>query len=229
MCVLYYSVHSHRKVVHLSHCRILHRIPKESRRSFNSLEEAQRHGYRLCNCCPPAAQKYRKERKPVNEFCRKAGFVLKLKDGAIHIISRHDCWRIITCGKSNKLFLYHKNTSRRYGKNPHPSIIPGYHSQAVRSDTILRYLEYIDSHDRYRDKHPCTEQNPGKLDEVSNIPAWIADKYGTDHSAYTVSRYRKKKGTKKYKKEQARKKQLERRAAIIRVDALLEELSAIGY
>ncbi len=229
MCTLFYSANSHRKIVHQSHCKILKRVPKENRLRFESLEEAKAHGYRLCNCCPSIAQKYRKERAQITEFCRKRGFTMKLQDGVIHVISRHDCWRIITNGNNNTLFLYHKNTAKRTYKEKIPSIIPGYHSQAYRSKTILGYLEYIDSHDGFWDEHLCTEFVPAKQDKVCDMPVWFTDKYGEDYRSYAAPHYQRIKGTKRYRKEQAKKKRQERRAAIIRVNALLDELAVIGY
>lgn len=229
MCTLIYSANSHRKIVHLSHCKIIQRIPKSSRRTFDSLEEAQEHGYRLCNCCPSISGKYRKERRQVNDFCKDNGFTFKLLDGTIHVISRHDCWRIIVNGNNKSLFLYHKNTGKRYHKEPNPSIIPGFHSQSFRSKTILGYLEYIASHDSYRDEHPCTENSSPAMDKVCELPQWVVDKYGKEYASLTAPKYRRVKGTKKYRKEQEKKKRQERRASIIRVNALLEELAVIGY
>ena len=126
MCVLIYSIHSHRKVVHHTSCKILRRIPKESRRQFGSLEKAQAHGYRLCNCCPSMAVQYRRERKPVKEFCKENGFTIRLLDGILPVISKHDCRRIVVKGKDNHLFLYHKNTDNKYRRESYPSAIPGY-------------------------------------------------------------------------------------------------------
>jgi len=229
MCTLVYSANSHRKIVHLSHCKIIKRIPKSSRRTFDSLEEAQEHGYRLCNCCPSIAGKYRKERKQVNNFCRDNGFTFKLLDGTIHVISKHDCWRIIVNGNNKSLFLYHKNTGKRYHKEAHPSIIPGFHSQSFRSKTILGYLEYIASHDVYRDEHPCTESTSSTIEKVRKLPPWVIDKYGEDFASFTAPKYKRIRGTKKYRKKQAKKKRQERQASIIRVNALLEELAVLGY
>ena len=218
MCQVFYSVNSHRKVVHLQNCTILRRIPKENRRSFSSIEEARAHGYHLCSCCAPIAQKYRKERKKIKEFCRMNDLTCKLQDGALHVISRHDCWRIIVNGHNKNIFLYHKNTDRRERNNPYHNFVPGYHSQPSHSSTILGYLEYIVAHDQYRDQHPCTEK-------VINI----SDKNVIKDTGKSYPGYRRIKGTKRYRKEQARKKRQARRAAIIRVYALLDELAAIGY
>ena len=120
MCMLYYSANSHRKIVHLCHCKILQRIPKENRRSFDSLEEAHAKGYRLCNCCPPVAQRLRKERSAVISFCREQGFPYKLQDGVFHIISRHDCWRIIASGRAKSFFSIIKTLSKDTTKRSIP-------------------------------------------------------------------------------------------------------------
>lgn len=227
MCTLVYSANSHRKIAHFSHCKILQRIPKGIRHTFDSLDDAKSHGYRLCSCCPSIAGKYRKERTPVDNFCKTSGFIFKLQDGIIHVISKHDCWRIIVNGKNNALFLYHKNTHWRYHRETHPSIVPGFHAQGFRSQTILGYLKYIASHDAYRDNHPCTEKTSPTMDKVC-MPEWIKDKYGRYYTASAPS-YKKIKGTKRYRKEQIRKKRQERRANMIRVNALLDELRVIGY
>ncbi len=95
MCTLIYSAKSHRKIAHFPHCKILKRIPKESRRTFDSLEDAREHGYRICQCCPPAAQKYRKERKRVREFCKAHGLAVEILNGVVNVYSRHDVWKIV--------------------------------------------------------------------------------------------------------------------------------------
>lgn len=226
MAILIYSTNSHRKIAHLSHCKILKRIPKTSRRTFTSLEEAQAHGYRLCRCCPAIAVKYRKERKQVDQYCRDNGFICKLLDNGIHIISKHDCWRLIVNGSNKSLFLYHKNTDKSRGGS-RSDLVPGFHSQKFRTDTILGYLRYISSHDAYREEHPCTEQPPAPMDRTIRVPDWVKDKYGGEYLSLIMPKRRPARGTRRYRKEQAKKKRQKRHAAIIRVNALLDELAAI--
>lgn len=222
---LTYSTKSHRKIVHLGHCRIIHRISRDYRNSFESLEEAHAHGYRLCNCCAPVAQRYRKERKAVDAFCKANGYHFKLLDGVIHIISAHDVWRIAAVGRNNKLILCHKNTSERFDKEKYTASIPGFHRQKCQSRTILGYLEIIASHDSYRDERPCTERTVAP-DKKGNLPEWLVEKYGKDYLALGESApYKRVKGTKKYKKAQKKKKKQKRQADIIRVNALLDELA----
>ncbi len=158
MCTLIYSAKSHRKIAHFPHCKILKRIPKESRRTFDSLEDAREHGYRICQCCPPAAQKYRKERKRVREFCKAHGLAVEILNGVVNVYSRHDVWKIIVEDKRNTLRLYHKNYDKRCQKEGQESVISGFHHQGCRYKTVFEFVEYIVSHDEYRDEHPYIEK-----------------------------------------------------------------------
>lgn len=227
MTQVLYSINSHRKIVHLSNCEIIHRVPKKNRRTFDSLEEAFEHGYHICKCCPAIAQRYRREKKAVDSFCRNNQLQFKIEDGAMHVISPHECWRIITCGKKRKLTLYHKNKFEPKGENI-PSIIPGYHYQAYHSDTILEYLEYIVRHDEFRSMHPCAKSS--RITKIKQQPystPWIIGKYGEPwHSPNTKGSYVRIKGTKRYREEQKKKKRRERRESIVRVNELIEELAA---
>ena len=140
MSTLVYSIRSHRKVVHLPRCRVLQRIPEENLRCFTSLAEGMACGYRLCSCCSSVTYRYRKEQAEIQSFCQENHYVCKLINGAVHVISSHDFWRIIIDGNKTevRLSLYHRNTARpRIGKSIDASAIPGYHIQEFGSDTIL--------------------------------------------------------------------------------------------
>ena len=224
---VYYSIKSRKKVVHLSHCGYIRRIARNNLRSFKSLEEAEKHGYRLCNCCPSIAHKYRKEKKQIDEFCKTKGFTAELYNGAVHIISALDRWQVIINGRNKSMFLYHKNTDTRFHPEKYPSSIPGYHSQCARSDTILGYLNYIDEHDDYRSKHPLKEYPYGRNDKKSsNKSDLTAEKRKKKSKPADKKTFTKIKGTKKYRKEQKKLKSIKRRAEITRVFALFDELAA---
>lgn len=226
MTQVLYSINSHRKIVHLSNCEIIHRVPKKNRRTFDSLEEAFEQGYRLCNCCPAIAQRYRREKKAVDSFCRNNQLQFKIEDGAMHVISPHECWRIIICGKKRKLVLYHKNKFEPKGENI-PSAIPGYHYQAYRSDTILEYLEYIVRHDEFRSKYPYAKSSCNIAIKPQSYSTPRVGKYwASQHSPSAKGSYKKIKGTKRYRKEQKEKKRRERWESIVRVNELIEELAA---
>lgn len=221
MVQVLYSARSSRKIVHLPHCKIIQRIPKEHRKTFESVEEARAHGYRLCNCCPSIARKYRKERAALKRYAGETGLHVKLMDDAVHVISTHDCWQIVAMGRENQLFLYHKNTEYRTKKSAHPSKIPGFHSQKHRADTILDYLKYIHAHDAYYNTHFSREKF---LLRHIETPCYRADER-EDYHSQRPDRCRVK-GTKRYKKQQKELKRQKRLAEINRVKALLDE---IGY
>ena len=163
--VYYYSKKSSEKVFHLPHCKILHRIRKENKMKFETAEEARMAGYRMCNCCSPVGGKLRKEQKDVDRFCQEYGVSCYLEDGQLHVHTPRSEWRIIVNGKINKLFLYHKNTYNKHERIP--SIVPGFHSQAIRSKTIVGYLDYIVQHDAYRRR----EEKKAKMrsDSMKNL------------------------------------------------------------
>ncbi len=146
--MVFYSTKSTEKVFHLSHCSVRKRIQKVHERSFASPEEARAQGYRSCNCCCQMATKLRKEQAAINQFCQENGVSCHLEDGQLHVCTPHSKWRIIVNGKAHKLFLYHKNSFEKPEKIP--SIVPGYHSQAIRKDSIEGYLQYIVEHDTFR-------------------------------------------------------------------------------
>ncbi len=144
-----YSDHSHQKIVHLPSCSIIRRMEKNYRKSFETMEDARRHGYRLCNCCAQIASAFRKENEEINTFQNKTGMTIKFYDGAIHIISKQDCWRILK--NKGHIILYHKNAGSYSNES---CTVQGFHEQPVRMKTIMGYLRYIEQHDQYRETHP---------------------------------------------------------------------------
>ena len=107
-----------------------------------------------------------------------------MEDGQLHVHTPRSKWRIIVNGKANKLFLYHKNT---YHKNEEiPSIVPGYHSQATRSKTIVGYLEYIIQHDIYRRRQEKKAKQ--KADSMRNLRRNTRHyQRGTDNRRYNAN------------------------------------------
>lgn len=113
-------------------------------------------------------------------------------------------------GNDRKLWLYHKNT---YNKDDpiHPTIVPGYHSQAHRAKTILEYLEYTVRHDAYRRNHPvrgypkcARKQEPQKVEKTQQSPRTLpmknekrkkrGDRPGKDARRETARPKQEKKG-----------------------------------
>ena len=141
-------------------------------------------GYRMCNCCSLVGMRLRKEQNAVNHFCQENGVSCWLEDGQLHVHTPKSKWRIIVNGKANKLFLYHKNTYQKYEKIP--SIVPGYHSQAIRSKTIVGYLEYIIQHDIYRRRQEKKAKQ--KADSMRNLRRNTRPyQRGTDNRRYNAN------------------------------------------
>ena len=182
--MVFYSTKSNEKVFHLPHCKIARRIRKEYKKQFATPEEARLAGYRMCNCCSLVGMRLRKEQKAVNQFCQVNGVSCWLEDGQLHVHTPRSKWRIIVNGKANKLFLYHKNTYRKYEEIP--SIVPGYHSQATRSKTIVGYLEYIIQHDIYRRQQEKKAKQ--KADSMRNLRRNTRPyQRGTDNRRYNAN------------------------------------------
>lgn len=182
--MVFYSTKSNEKVFHLPHCKIARRIRKEFKKQFATPEEARMAGYRMCNCCSLVGMRLRKEQNAVNQFCQENGVSCRLEDGQLHVHTPRSKWRIIVNGKAHKLFLYHKNT---YHKNEEiPSIVPGYHSQAIRSKTIVGYLEYIIDHDIYRRRQEKKAKQ--KADSMRNLRRNTRSyQRGTDNRRYNAN------------------------------------------
>ena len=103
--------------------------------------------------------------------------------------------------------LYHKNTEFR--ASDAASAIRGYHNQRISFKSLLQHFTYITSHDAFRMHHPeapraALAQKPPKQKEPP------------------------RKGTKRWHKEQTRRRAAERRRAIRNVLELIDSLDA-GY
>lgn len=150
--MLIYNKKSSSKVVHYSHCRHIQGRKKDVRGTFETPEEARAAGYRLCKCCAPMTKFYRKEAKALEQFAAANGLSYFYEDGMVDIRSPYSQWKVVVVGKSvKKLVIYHKNT--QYRSKQKPSIVPGYHSQAYRTNTLLGYMEFVLSHDAYHLEH----------------------------------------------------------------------------
>lgn len=148
--MVYASIKSREKVFHLPHCKIHTRINRNYRITFDTPNQARAAGYRMCNCCSSMGMRLRKEQAAIDAFCEKNDLRYLLWDGDLMIQAPNSDWKIIVSGRNKKMFLYHKNKFR--SPSDDASMIPGYHSQAIRHNSILGYLEYIVSHDEFRQK-----------------------------------------------------------------------------
>ena len=182
--MVFYSTKSNEKVFHLPHCKIARRIRKEYKMRFSAPEDARAAGYRMCNCCSIVGMRLRKEQNAVNRFCQENGVSCWLDDGQLHILTPMSEWRIIVSGKANNLFLYHKNTYEKYEKIP--SIIPGFHSQATHSATIVGYLDYIVQHDTFRRRQK--KKSKQKANDIRNLRKNTRHyQHGTDNRRFNAN------------------------------------------
>ncbi|MEA4920011.1 MAG: hypothetical protein VB078_03710 [Clostridiaceae bacterium] len=203
--MLFYMKKSSRKIVHYSGCKYLKGSMSTTMGAFQTIEEAHAAGYRVCRCCSPIAKRFQKECAQILKFCAHEGLSCYQSDGMIAISTPRSQWKIITVGKHNKIFLYHQNTNP-YHREDHASLVPGYHSQAIRKDSIIEYLLYIVEHDAFRLANPTHIPKPPKS-----------------------ARKGAPKGSKRWHKEQHKLTKLKRRNAIKNVVHLIDQLQAASH
>lgn len=153
----YYRVNDPEKLFHAVGCPCCRGRKTEKERELwkplNEIEEAKALGLQRCDECSGMGKRFENDREKILEYCAKHGLTCELEDDQLNVASSCGRWKLLVHGGDRKLWLYHKNT---YHKDDpiHPTIVPGYHSQAIRAKTILEYLEYIVQHDAYRKNNP---------------------------------------------------------------------------
>lgn len=196
--MLYYSQNSKQKTVHFMTCRHGKSMLLQNLAGFETLDEAQKAGYRLCKHCNPLVGFYRRELSKVSEYCKSKRIRHHFKDNVIHLNTPYSCWQLVT-NESGGIILYHKNRweLKRDVKSP----VKGFHFQGKQCAGLLEYCEYIVGHDAYRLNNP--EKKP---------PRW--------------ERKPPKKGTHAWRAEQKREEKRDRRKAIANVYHLFALLDA---
>lgn len=194
----YYRKSSRNRVIHCQTCAHIRDASVTNVGSFETLDEAYASGYRLCKCCSPLARQYRAESSALLSCCRNNAISCFLKDKYIGVVSPYSRWRIVLDQTGNGFLLYHRNTF--HTKHDAESPIPDYHLQRVQKPTLLGYLEYIVDHEYYRMLNPV-QAPPHKKEPPM-------------------------KGTKRYRKQQAKAKSSARKKAISNVLNLIAHLSA---
>lgn len=212
--MLIYNKKSSSKVVHYSHCHHIKGRKQDIRGTFDTLEEARRAGYRLCKCCAPMAKFYRKEVRDLVKFAAENGLSFCYEDGMVDIQSPYSRWKVVVVGKlRKKLAIYHKNTQVR--KKEKPTMIPGYHSQAFRADTILDYMKFVLSHDAYHLAHEGQRYaHPQEIVVVNPLALT---------NASPAKQQKKEKGKPMTKHQLRVQKRAERRSHISMVHRMIEE------
>ncbi len=187
---------SDNKIVHEIDCRYVKMIPEKNRKYFRKLQEATKEGYKQCKYCS-YIRRYMKQEEDALKYGRKNGlfYFFNAQDGCLDVISKTGKWKIIVNGQKHQMWLYHKNTS---GSTMGDPLVPGYHYQRVRYDSLMEYMKYLVDHDRYRESNPL----------------YSYQKHSTN-----------RKGTKNWKKNQRREKEIRRKQGIRYVYAILENMA----
>ena len=187
---------SRNRIIHTQACRYVKMMPDKNKKSFNSIKEALDAGYVRCKYCAHINKYVRKEKKELDLYCGSKGvyYYFNRTDGALDVISRTGKWKIIVNGQRHFIWLYHKNNNGESSGD----LVPGFHSQKIRSSSLMGYMEYIVRHDEYRIRNPLYE---------SQIHLNVM------------------KGSKKWKKDRRREKNIRRIQSIRYVTELLNNMA----
>lgn len=198
--MFYYSTISRKKIIHHMSCPAADRIHDENIECFETLQEAYGEGYRLCRHCSLLARQYRKGESDSCTYSQEKGIAFFYTDRALVVTTSFSKWKIVPSEDGLRLQLYHQNTHR--SAHDWESLIPGYHLQNAKRDTIQGYLEYIAEHDDYRLRNPV-QTNPKTKKKDSTPP---------------------KKGTRRYKKQRRREEIRAKKYSIRRTLDLIDGL-----
>ena len=196
----YCSKNSKEKIAHTENCQYAKRIQPRNTIMYKNAIEARNAGYRVCKCCAPIKTYVKKQDKEIDQYCQQAGLSCQIdwREGCLKVATSYSQWKIIVNGRDDYIFLYHKNF-HRFGIN-NDDLVPGYHSQKTRKSDILGYLEYVAAHDSYRISNPIQ----GK--------------------AFQPAESHPRKGSKKFRAQERRQKNREKRRSVARVLDLIEAI-----
>ena len=187
---------SKNKIVHSMACRYVKMIPDKNRKYFANIREASDAGYVQCKYCTNIKKYLSREEKQIEDYCRQNGIYYYLN-------SVDGALDIISrTGKWKIIVNGQKHFIWLYHKNNHGfnpgDLVPGFHSQKIRCSSLYGYMKYIVGHDKYRMENPL----------------YNSQKHGNT-----------KKGSKKWKKENHRAKQIRRTQSIRYVTDLLDNMA----
>jgi len=157
----YSSKNSRNRYYHHADCIYVRQIAAQNLLELGSIEEAMVRGFKICPHCSVIARLYSKNRKQIDQFCEKHGFVHYICEGEMFVISDQDtAWRICCDEDSeNELYLMHESKMMtRKSEEFVPYQFREYHRQHMGPRTILGYLYCIHDHDLYM-------QNEGEIRE----------------------------------------------------------------
>jgi hypothetical protein len=187
------------KVVHFAGCRYLKRLQCNRVQCIDSYAEVKEKGLRVCKCCNPVMKEYHAQTDALVTFCAENGLILFAHNDAVHFQSRFSKWKVIP-HSAETFVVYHKNTTVREGDSE--SSVRGYHLQNLHAESLREVCEYVLDHDGYRIYHPVRKSG---RKEPKPAP---------------------QKGTKRWRREQARLQKQNRRREIQNVYSLFDRLEA---
>lgn len=154
---------------------------------------------RQINTRAPIYKYYKKEEQEIEKFCAENFISCFLDDRVLVVQTPISLWKIITNGHKHYMFLYHRNDPRTDYEDQSQALVPYYHSQSCRRNTIIEYLKYIVAHDDFREHNPARRPH--------------------------VRRNKPHKGTRRYKKQVQKSKRINRQKQIRKVEKLLKDLN----
>lgn len=147
-----YSKLNHRKIFHNPNCSYIREKDHNDLGYFYTQDEVSSAGYSLCKYCSYIGRLYKKQAIAFNKFCREKGYTFISENGVISVKTPFSEWKIATTTRGKMLKLYHKNSIYSFSNGS--KIFPGYHKQQLFDMDLIKVLEYIQKHDKYRVNNP---------------------------------------------------------------------------
>ena len=197
---MYYSSRKS-NLFHDESCQYVRNIRPDNRRIFTCEEEASELGLLFCPACSRIMKRFRSE-KSIKTYLANHKITVSFNklDGALDIKSPHEDWKLYLSEES-RFELYHKNSLEVASS----TTVPGYHKQQKDCRTIKAYLQYINVHQSHR------------LNNQIMFPDGNAAKLYFEHEGNYYEKdlkHKPRKGTKRYRAEQRRKKEKEKRHSV---------------
>ena len=183
------------KIVHTKNCHFIKNVNFSEVDTIDTMEEAYAKGYCFCENCNPL-NPFVSEFAKVSKDPKYRRFDLQDHETFIRIFSAYGEWRLAIMPDGERVQLYHKD--RFETPKDAKRYIRGFHCQKAYCYTLSAYLDYIMEHDWYRTLHPA-------------------------HNAHKTKKPAKQ-WTPRYKKEQKKAKNRERRQSVRNVLSLIDSL-----
>jgi len=156
------------RIYHLESCWHIKRSKVEKIGSFADFGECLLSGYKFCKHCNPVSKLYAKEKEEISKYIKENGIWVINKIAHIYVDTIKSQWLIVYDENKGKLRLYHQNE----WADKKDSMIPGYHLQDAKSNTVVGYLKYVVAHDNYRKNNKPFIPGPKLSEMKKGSKAW---------------------------------------------------------